>query len=103
MIANLKIKYEFKTMLGVIRNIVLDFILYFAIAYAQLQHKIHYTSLEEVLKKNLWQTIYSSNCTQKFSIHYKKKKIELKYNVNITCNFLFGLKVWNTILRSAVY
>ena len=52
MIVNLKIKYEFKTMLGVIRNLVLDFILYFAIAYAQVQHKIHYISLEEVMKKN---------------------------------------------------
>ena len=51
MIVNLKIKYEFKTMLGVIRNLVLDFILYFATAYAQVQHKIHYTSLEEVMKK----------------------------------------------------
>ena len=32
-IANYKIKQKFKTILGVIRNLVLDFILYFVTAY----------------------------------------------------------------------
>ena len=55
---NAKIKHKCKTMLGVFRNLVLDFILYFATAcmrkYPQhrVQHKIHYTSLEEVSKKS---------------------------------------------------
>ena len=33
MIVNSKIKYKFNTMLGVIKNLVLDFILYFVTVY----------------------------------------------------------------------
>ena len=79
MIVNSKIKQKSKTILRVIRNIVLDFILYFVIAYIlsgsilymwhehKVKHQIHYASLEEVSKKKLWQTIYNSNYTQKCS------------------------------------
>ena len=58
---NSKITHKCKTMLGVIRNLVLDFIIYFVTAYMRkypihlhqhrVQHIIHYTSLEEVSKK----------------------------------------------------
>ena len=61
MIANYKIKHKCKTILGVIRNLVPDFILYFATAYmrnypiyatsAQGTTQNNYTSLEEVSKK----------------------------------------------------
>ena len=63
MILNSKIKQKSKTILGVIRNLVLDFILYFVTAYIiwesslymehehRVKHKIHYASLEEVSKE----------------------------------------------------
>ena len=44
-----KIKQKSKTILGVTRNLVLDFILYFI--KHRIKHKIHYASLEEVKKK----------------------------------------------------
>ena len=79
MIENSKTKQKPKTILGKIRNLVLDFILYFVTAYIiwestlymqhehRVKHQIHYASLEEVSKKKLWQTIYNSNYTQKCS------------------------------------
>ena len=84
MIVNSKIKHKFKTSLGVIRNIVLDFILCFVTEYIiwestlymqhehRVQHQMHYTSLEEVSKRN-FMTIYNSNYTQKCSklLHWK--------------------------------
>ena len=63
MIVNFKIKQKSKTILGVIRNLALDFIPYFVTAYViwesslymehehRAKHKIHYVSLEEVSKK----------------------------------------------------
>ena len=63
MIVNSKIKQKSKTILGVIGNLVLDFILYFVTAYITLEstlhmqhehrvkHQICYASLEEVSKK----------------------------------------------------
>ena len=62
MIVSSKIKHKSKTILGGIRNPVLNFILSFVTAYMRkrtlhmqhqhrVQHKIHYTSLEEVSKK----------------------------------------------------
>ena len=58
-----KIKHKFKTMLGVIRYPVFDFILYLVTAYAREcpinvtsapgKHKIHYKLLEVVSKKIL--------------------------------------------------
>ena len=62
MIVNSKTKEISKTILGVIRNLVLDFILYFAPAYIigentlyikhehWVKHQIHCLSLEEVCK-----------------------------------------------------
>ena len=56
---NSKIKHKFKTILGVIRNLVLDFILFFVTAYMRKYpihcnistgyntNKMHYISLEE--------------------------------------------------------
>ena len=62
-IVNSKTKQKSKTILGVVRNLVLDFILYFVTAYiihmrkypkhvtrTRVKHKIHYASLEEVSK-----------------------------------------------------
>ena len=59
MIVNCKVNQKSKTILGVIRNIVHDFILYFVTAYiawdekvpytcnmsTMVEHQIHYTSL----------------------------------------------------------
>ena len=61
-------------MFGMIRNLILDFILYFVAAYIKdypthvisAQGTAQNTSLEEVSKNILWQTIYNSNYTQKF-------------------------------------
>ena len=50
MIVNSKIKHKFKTILGVITNLVFDFILFFVTAYIRkhrVQYKMHYISLEE--------------------------------------------------------
>ena len=63
MIVNSKIKQKPKTILGRIRNLALDFILYFVTAYIiwesiaymkyehRIKHQIHYASLEEACKK----------------------------------------------------
>ena len=57
-----------------IRNLILDFILYFVTAYIK-EYPTHVTSaqgiaqntsLEEVSKNILWKTIYNSNYTQIF-------------------------------------
>ena len=42
MIVNVKIKQKCKAMLGVIRNLILDFILYFVTAYMK-KYSIHVT------------------------------------------------------------
>ena len=65
MIVNSKIKKKSKTISGVIRNLVFDFILYPLVLHIlyekvldtcnmsnRLKHQIHYASLEEVSKKN---------------------------------------------------
>ena len=64
MIVNSKIKQKSKAILGVIRNLGLDFILYFVTAYIiwekslytkhehRVKHQIHYASPEEVSKKS---------------------------------------------------
>ena len=67
MIVNSKINKKFKTILGVIRNLVLDFVLYFVTAHViwegtlcmyhenRVKHQIHYVSPEEV-SKNIFMT-----------------------------------------------
>ena len=106
MILNFKIKQKFKTILGVIRNLVRDFILYFVTAYFiwestlymehehRVKHQIHYASLEEVSKKFLWQTICNSNYTQNVQNYYNEK---CTYNVNTHYNLLYALKVWHCL------
>ena len=76
MILNSKIKQKSKTVLGRIRNLVLNFVLYFVTAY--IYEKVPYIweqgkapntlciTWESDLKK-LCQTIYNSNYTQKCS------------------------------------
>ena len=62
-IVNSKTKQKSNTVLGVIRNLVLDFIFYFVTAYIICMrkytcnmntglNKIHYASLEEISKKH---------------------------------------------------
>ena len=48
MIVNSKIKHKSKTMLGVIRNLVLDFILYFVTKYPIFVTSAQGTTSEEV-------------------------------------------------------
>ena len=103
MVVNSKIKHKSKTILGVIRSLVLDFFLYFVTAYIiwessqymyhehMVQHQIHYTSLEDVSKKifmpsNLQQELH----TKIFKLNYDEK---CTYNVNTHCNLLYALKV----------
>ena len=76
MIVNSKIKQKSKTILVRIRNLVLDFTLYFVTAYMR-KYPIHVTWAQGKTpntlcitwgsKKKLWQTIYNSNYTQKCS------------------------------------
>ena len=81
MVVNSKIKHNSKTVLWVIRNLLVDFILYFVIAYMR-KYPIHATSakgkekqgkkytisyLRKLVKNILWQTIYNSNSIQKCS------------------------------------
>ena len=51
MIVNSKIKYKSNTLLGLIINLFLDFILYFVTAYEEEPNTFNITSLEEVSKK----------------------------------------------------
>ena len=55
MIVNSKIKYKSNTMLGVIRNLVLDFILYFVTAYMR-KCPIHVTSAQGTTQNTLYIT-----------------------------------------------
>ena len=52
MIVNSKIKYKSNTMLGVIRNLVLDFILYFVTADMR-KCPIHVTSAQSTTQNTL--------------------------------------------------
>ena len=74
MIVNSKIKQKFKSILGVIENLVLDFILYIVTTYIiwestlymkhehSIKYQIHYASLD--VSKKIWKTIYNSSYTQ---------------------------------------
>ena len=53
MIVNSKTKYKSNTMLGVIRNLVLDFILYFGTAYIR-KCPIHVTSAQGTTQNILY-------------------------------------------------
>ena len=55
MIVNSKIKNESKTMLGVIRNLALDFILYFVTAFMR-KCPIHVTSAQSTIQNTLYIT-----------------------------------------------
>ena len=89
MIANSKIKQKSKPILGVIRNLVLDFILYFVTVYTiwestlYMQHEhrvkdqIYYASPEEVSKKK-----FMTNNLQQW-LHTKMFNIIAMKNVHI--------------------
>ena len=53
MIVNSKIKYKSNTMLRVIRNLVLDFILYFVTAYMR-KYPVHVTSGQGTAQNTLY-------------------------------------------------
>ena len=55
MIVNSKIKHKSKTILGVIRNLVLDFILYFVTTYMR-KCPIHVTSAQGITQNTLYIT-----------------------------------------------
>ena len=55
MIVNSKIKRKSKTILGVIRNLVLDFILYFVTAYMR-KYPIYVTSAQGTTQNTLYIT-----------------------------------------------
>ena len=55
MIVNSKIKYKSNTMLGMIRNLVLEFILYIITAYMR-KYPVHVTSAEGQTQNTLYIT-----------------------------------------------
>ena len=55
MIVNSKIKHKFKTILGVITNLVLDFILFFVTAYIR-KYPIHVTLAQGTTQNALYIT-----------------------------------------------
>ena len=89
MILNSNIKQNSKTIFGVIRNLILDFILYFVTAYIiwestlymyhehRVKHQIHYASLEEVSKKNY---------DKQFTTVTTHKNVQNYYNGKCTYN-----------------
>ena len=64
MIVNSKIKHKFKTILWVIRNLLLDFILYFVIPYMR-KYPIHATSAKGKEKQD-----------KKYTISYLRKLVK---------------------------
>ena len=107
MIVKSKLKHKSKTILGVNRNLVLDFILYFVAAYIiwegtlymwhenRVKHQIHYPSPEEVSKKNFYDKQFTTVTGHKNVQNYYSE--ECTYNVNTHWNLLFTLKVWNCL------
>ena len=78
MIVNPKTKQKPKTTLGRIRNLVLDFILYFVtpihVTCAQGKHLIHYASLEELSKKKKYDKQFTTVTTHKNVQNYYNEK-----------------------------
>ena len=95
MIVNSKTKQKPKTILGRVRNLVLDFILYFVTAYIigesvpymqhehRVKHLIHYTSLEELSKKNY---------DKQFTTVTTHKNVQNYYNEKCAKYLMFDLK-----------
>ena len=102
MMANSKIKAKPITILRVIRNLVLDFILYFVIVYIKwestlnMSHEhrwkdqMHYASLEEA-SKNVYEKQFTTVTTQKNVQNYYNEKCT--YKVNTHCNLLYALNL----------
>ena len=70
MIVNSKTKQKPKTILGRIRNLVLDFVLRkypIHVTWAQGKATIHYASLEELSKKKTYEKQFTTVTTQKCS------------------------------------
>ena len=108
MIVNSKLKQKSKTILGVIRNVVLDFILCYCIHYMRrYPTPVTWAQGETPVTlcitwgSKLWQTKYMTNNLQQW-LHKKMFKIitmknVATYNLNTHCNLLYALKVWNCL------
>ena len=107
MIVISKIKKKSKTISGVIRNLVFDFILYPLVLHIlyekvldtcnvrnRLKHQIHYASLEKVSKKN-YDKYFTKVTTHKNVQYYYNEKC--RYNVNTHWNLQYALKIWNCL------
>ena len=101
MIVISKIKKTSKTISGVIRNLVFDFILYPLVLHIlyekvldtcnvrnRLKHQIHYASLEKVSKKN-----YDKQFIAVTTI-YTHKNVQSDYNEKRTYNIIIH---WNLL------
>ena len=103
MIVNSKIKHKSKAVLGVIRNLVLNIIIYFVTAYMR-NYPIHVTSAQGTIQNALlitrgskYRIFHNKQFTtitahKNFQNYYSEKCI---YNVNAHCSLLYALKVWN--------
>ena len=108
MIVNSKIKKKSKTISGVIRNLVFDFILYPLVLHIlyqkvldtcnmsnRLKHQIHYVSLEEVSKKNYDKQFTTAVTTHKNVQNYHNEKGT--YNLITHCILLYALIIWDCL------
>ena len=96
MIVNYKTNYKCKTMLEVIRNLVLDFIVYFVISYMR-KYTIHITLVQGATQntpyiswKSKQRMFYDKQFTTVTTQH-----IKWTYNVNTHCNMQWAQKIWN--------
>ena len=97
---NSKIKHKSKTILGVIRNLLLDFILYFVTAYMR-KCLVHVTLAQGTTQHTLyitWGSKYKILYDKQFTTVTKHKlcsellewkMIESTYKVNTHCNLLY--------------
>ena len=96
MIVNSKIKHKSKAVLGVIRNLVLNIIIYFVTAYMR-NYPIHVTSAQGTIQNTLlitrgskYRIFHNKQFTtitahKNFQNYYSEKCI---YNVNAHCSLL---------------
>ena len=106
MIAESKIKPKSKTISGRIKNLVLDFILYFITAYIMRKYAVQVTWAlgktpntlcitwgSKKKKTNFYDKQFTIVTTHKNVQNYHNEKCT--YNVNTHCNLLYALKIWN--------
>ena len=62
------------------------------VTWSQVQHQIHYVSLEEVSEKYFYEKQFTTVTTHKNVQKYYNEKCT--YNVNTHCSLFYALKVW---------